>query len=112
MTSGFAVHEIITDVDGRPVDYPFFEVNKAFEELTGLRANHIVGRTALEVLPGLEPFWIETYGDVAQTGRQATFDHYSAPLDRHYEVVAYSPSPGRFATIQRCHRSAWRRRKG
>ena len=99
MSSGFAVHEIITDDAGDPVDYRFLEVNEAFEALTGLRAEEIVGRTALEVLPGLEPSLIETYGAVALGGAPARFESYSAPLDRHYEVTAYSPSPGRFATI-------------
>ena len=99
MSSGFAVHEIVTDTQGHPVDYRFLEVNEAFEELTGLRAGKIVGRTALEVLPGLEPSWIETYGAVALGGGPARFESYSTPLERHYEVIAYSPSPGRFATI-------------
>jgi PAS domain-containing protein len=38
MLSGLALHEIILDADGRPVDYRFLEVNPAFERLTGLRA--------------------------------------------------------------------------
>jgi PAS domain S-box-containing protein len=99
MSAGFAVHEIITDRAGRPVDYRFLEVNPAFEYLTGLRATEIVGRTAREVLPDLEDSWIETYGDVALNGRRASFESYAAPLERHYEVIAYSSSPGRFATI-------------
>ena len=31
----FGYHKIITDSSGRPVDYVFLEVNKAFEEMTG-----------------------------------------------------------------------------
>ena len=99
MSAGLAVHEIVTDPAGRPVDYRFIEVNPAFEHLTGLRATEIVGRTAREVLPDLEDSWIETYGEVALNGRRASFESYAAPLERHYEVIAYSPSPGRFATI-------------
>ena len=99
MSAGFAVHEIITDRAGRPVDYRFLEVNPAFEHLTGLRASEIVGRTAREVLPGLEDSWIEAYGDVALNGRRASFENYAGPLERYYEVIAYSPSPGRFAAI-------------
>ena len=60
MTEGFALHEIVTDEQGRPCDYRFLEVNQAFERLTGLKRNELVGRSVLEVLPDTEPYWIET----------------------------------------------------
>ena len=44
MTEGFALHEIITDEQGRPCDYRFLEVNPAFERLTGLKRNDLIGR--------------------------------------------------------------------
>jgi PAS domain S-box-containing protein len=99
MTSGFAVHEMVTDARGKPVDYRFLLVNRAFEELTGLRAEEIVGKTALEVLPGLEPEWIARYATVALDGRQLEFESFARELGKHYRVVAYSPSPRRFATV-------------
>ncbi len=99
MFSGFAVHEILCDEAGTPTDYRFLEVNPAFERLTGLTAEQVLGRTVNEVLPETEPFWIERYGKVALTGEPARFEEYSAVLDRHYEIAAYSPGPGRFATI-------------
>jgi PAS domain S-box-containing protein len=99
MTSGFAVHEIIRDEDGRPRDYRFLEVNPAFERLTGLSRSQVLGRTVLEVMPGTESHWIETYGRVAETGESERFEHRSRELDRWFEVLAYCPGPGRFATI-------------
>ena len=97
--AGYALHEIITDEEGRPVDYRFIEVNPAFERMTGLSAGEILGKTAREVLPGLEPFWIETYGRVARTGESIHIGEYSAELDRFFEVTSYCPSPGLFATL-------------
>jgi len=99
MINGFALHEIILDETGRPYDYSFLELNSAFEGLTGLNAADIVGKTALEVLPELEPFWIDTYGQVALTGKPARFEHFANPLKRYYEVLAYSPQKGQFATV-------------
>ena len=98
-SSGFALHEIILDDAGKPRDYRFLEVNPAFTRLTGLKAEDLIGRTVLEVMPGTEPYWIESYGRVALTGESVEFDHYSAVLGRHYDVRAYSPSPGRFAVV-------------
>ena len=53
MTEGFALHEIILDKKGNPVDYRFLEINPAFEALTGLKATEVVNKTVLEVLPGI-----------------------------------------------------------
>ena len=99
MTPGFALHEIITDDSGKPIDYRFLEANPAFETMTGLRVSEILGRTVLEVLPGLEPIWIERYGAVALGGEAIEFEDFTAPLGRDYLVVAYSPEPGQFAAI-------------
>ncbi len=99
MHTGFALHEMVIDDQGLPRDYRFLEVNPAFEELTGLRAEAVIGKSALQVLPGLEPSWIERYGDVALTGRPQRFEDYSSELGRYYEVSAFSPAPGQFATL-------------
>ena len=99
MQEGFALHEIICDAAGVPVDYRFLEVNPAFEKLTGLSRDQVVGRTVLVVLPSTEPRWIQTYGRVALTGEPARFEDRSEELGRTFEVVAYCPSPGFFATI-------------
>jgi len=99
MLDGFALHEIICDETGNPVDYRFLEANPAFEDLTGLRDRDIVGKTALEVLPELERFWINTCGEVALSGRPARFGHYERQLEKHLEVLAFSPRHGQFAVV-------------
>lgn len=57
MLDGFALHEIICDSAGVPVDYRFLDVNPVFERMTGLKAADIMGRTVLEVMPGTENYW-------------------------------------------------------
>ena len=99
MLEGFALHEIICDEKGQPVDYRFLAVNPAFERLTGLTAKDIVGRTVLEVLPGTEQHWIETYGRVALTGEATVFENYAQQLKKHFEVTAFCPAPRQFACI-------------
>jgi PAS domain S-box-containing protein len=99
MQSGLALHEIILDENGIPVDYRFLDVNPAFERLTGLKKENILGKTVLEVLPQTEKFWIERYGQVALTGESVEFEEYAASLDRYYSVVAYRPKENQFAVI-------------
>jgi len=99
MVEGLALHEIILDELGEPCDYRFLDVNGSFEAMTGLTAGETIGRTVREVLPSVEPAWIERYGQVALTGRPARFEDHSAELGKTFRVVAYSPQPGQFATL-------------
>lgn len=102
MTNGYALHRIITDKDGTPVDYEFIEVNAAFEEMTGLRNSDVAGKRVREILPGIEKSpadWIGRYGKVALLGKDQTFEEYSEPLGQWYSVLAFSPEKGYFATI-------------
>ena len=97
MTAGFALHEIIRDEAGNPSDYRFLQVNPAFERVTGRKAKDLLGRTVREVLPRIEPLWIERYGRVATTGESIQFEDFSQDLNRNYQVTAYSPKPEHFA---------------
>ncbi|HPS29137.1 MAG TPA: PAS domain S-box protein [bacterium] len=99
MQSGLAVHEIILDEKGTPVDYLFLDVNPSFERLTDLKRDDIIGKTVLEILPKTEKIWIERYGHVALTGEPDSFENYSSELDRYYSVVAYRPKKMQFAVV-------------
>lgn len=98
MNAAFAYHKMIYDEDGKPVDYRFLKVNREFEVQTGLKADDILGSTVLEVLPGIEPEWIEIYGKVASTGAAVKFEQYSPIMDKYWDVNAYSPAKSYFAT--------------
>jgi PAS domain S-box-containing protein len=99
MQLALAVHEIITDKEGNPVDYLFLDVNESFEKLTGLKREEIIGKTVLEVLPNTEKAWIEKYGKVALTGEPDSFENYSQELGKYYNVLAYRNRINEFAVI-------------
>jgi len=99
MLNGAAVHEIILDDDGIPIDYRFLNLNASFEEMTGLSRANIIGSTVREALKEVEPIWIERYGKVALTGIPDRFDNYAQALDRHYEVSVYRNAPMQFTVI-------------
>ena len=99
MSEGFALHEVVCDARGEPVDYRFLEVNPAFERLTGLKRDGVLGKTVRQVIPDIEPFWIQTYGKVALNGQPAHFEYTSGALGRVFEVFAYSPAPRQFAAL-------------
>ena len=99
MGEGFALHEVICDAQGQPGDYRFLDVNPAFERLTGLKRADLIGRTVLEVMPQTESSGIQAYGQVALTGTMLHFEDFAQSLGKWYDVVAFSPQHGQFATI-------------
>jgi PAS domain S-box-containing protein len=86
---GFCIFEMIFDKRGQPVDYRFLEVNPAFENQTGLK--DAVGRTARELVPDLEPHWLEIYSRVALTGEAVRFSQGSETMGRWFDVYAFRP---------------------
>ncbi len=99
MDEGFALHQIVCDDQDRPIDYRFLEINPAFERLTGLKREQVVGALMTAVLPNDNPDWIRIYGKVALTGEPVHFEMYSSGLKQHYEVYSYSPAYRQFAVI-------------
>ena len=83
---GFCIFEMIFDAAGKAVDYRFLEMNPMFERHTGLV--DAAGRTARELLPGLDDFWFETYGRVALTGIPARFENEAPAMGRWFDVYA------------------------
>ena len=102
MLSGFALHKIITDNTGKPIDYLFLEVNNGFEKLTGLSREEIINKKVTEVIPGIEndpADWINQYGNVALTSKEMQFEDYSEPLKKWFSVYAFCPKKNYFAVI-------------
>lgn len=99
MTEGFAIHEMIFDVNGEPCDYRFLDINPAFEHLTGLKRDQVIGKTYHEVLPDEGNRWVNMYGKVMLTGESIQFEEYSPTFNKYYEVFAYRYTPDQFATI-------------
>jgi PAS domain S-box-containing protein len=91
LDQGFCIIEVIFDQDDRAVDYRFVRANSAFSEHTGL--HNVVGKAVSQLVPDLEPWWIETYGRIARTGEAARFENHAAAMGRWFEVYAFRLGP-------------------
>ncbi len=97
---GFAACTIVVDDDddAQAVDYRFDAVNTHFTAMTGLVDP--VGRTALELVPGLERVWVETYARVGLGRETLQFEQGSEVMGRWFDVSATPlPEYGRFAIV-------------
>jgi diguanylate cyclase (GGDEF)-like protein/PAS domain S-box-containing protein len=99
MLNGYAVNEIILDYKHEPIDYRFLEINTAFEELTALKKEEVIGKNITEVFPRIEQSWIELCADVALNQKDICTEYYSQTLDRYYNVRIISRQKGIFLTI-------------
>ncbi len=62
MQEGLVAAEVITDQDGKPVDYRYIDVNPAIERQYGIPREHFIGRKYSEVLPEGDESWVEVLG--------------------------------------------------
>ncbi len=83
---GFCVIEVLFDAAGQPDDYRFLEINRTFEEQTGLHGAQ--GKLMRDLAPDHEAHWFETYGKVALTGEPTRFVNEAKALNRWFEVYA------------------------
>lgn len=95
---GYCLCEVVRDDAGRAVDYRFLEANHRFAAMTGL--HDAVGRTARELVPGLEDHWIDRYARVGLGGETLRFEEGSEAMGRWFDVFATPVEPyGRFALV-------------
>jgi hypothetical protein len=99
MIEGVALHELVLDAAGRPVDYRILDANPAFETHTGLQRSAIVGRLATEAYGVAPAPFLERYAEVAMSGRSSVFDQSFAPLGKHFLISVFCPKPGQFVTV-------------
>lgn len=99
MMAGFALHEVICDKSGKPVDYRFLEVNASFEEMTGRTADMLIGKTVREIFPGIDSSLVEQLGMIALTGESNRFISFAEEMGGYLEITAYSPETGKFACL-------------
>jgi diguanylate cyclase len=102
MPIGFVRMRVLLDRRNRPADHTVLEVNPAFEHLTGVGAEALVGKPFTEALrqfgaQGDE--WMDALGRAALTGESASFDAEIGSEGRWVSVSTFSPSPGHVAIM-------------
>ena len=99
MTEGMALHRLLYDDAGRPIDYEILDVNPAFTDHTGIAREAVIGQRA-SVAYGLDKaLFLEQFAEVVETGEPLVLDNYVSPLGRHFRIRAFSSEPDHFATI-------------
>ena len=102
MLNGASYCRILIDGEGRASDFIILSANKAFEDITGLAQEKIVGLKASEEVPWLfdEPVdWIGVFGRAALKKEGTTLECYSERLDKWLQVTVYGAQPNHFVCL-------------
>ena len=99
MNEGVALHELVLNENGDPIDYIIKEVNPSFEEELGISAKKAKNNLATLLYEVSEAPYLEVYSKVAMTGEPYFFSTYFEPLDAYFDISVVSPMKNWFATI-------------
>ena len=100
--NGMAHCRVITDEQGRPVNYRILEINEAYERIIGVKKADAEGRLVTEVFPGIQSYavdYIGIYGKIALEGGEIKFEEFFEASQQYLSIYAYSPLPGEFIAI-------------
>ncbi|MCG4581035.1 diguanylate cyclase [Clostridium cochlearium] len=98
----YAIHKIISSDKVFFEDYEYLEVNNAFEKLTGLKREDIIGKRATEIIPNIKSNKsniIEHYGNLALKNGKAEFIEYSEEFKKWYKIKLYFLEKNYFVTF-------------
>jgi PAS domain S-box-containing protein len=99
MNEGVCLHEIIYDDKGKAVDYRFTDINPAYESITGLKKENVVGNKASQLYGTVIPPFLNIFAKVAETRQPASIETYFPPLKKYFLISVFSPAKGTFATV-------------
>lgn len=99
LAEGVALHDLVTDQNGKVIDYRILDVNPAFQSHTGLERTTAPGRLGTEIYGTEVPPYLEVFSQVALGGEPYVFETYFPPLEKHFRISVIAPKHGQFATV-------------
>lgn len=99
MNEAVAIHELVYDESGKPVNFIIKAINSAFEKITGFQKTDVINKVADNVYPDYELKHIDIFARVAETGIPATIETHFESVDKYFKISVYSSEKGKFATI-------------
>ncbi|ASV73361.1 Sensory transduction histidine kinase [Thermogutta terrifontis] len=97
--AAIAIHKIVFDEHGTPVDSEFVDVNPAFEKDTGKKKEEVCGRRVLALYPDIREEWLEMLHILVKRSQPVECEKYYPALDRWYQISAYRIDADHFAIV-------------
>ena len=98
---GFQLIELMYDEHGKPYDHKFLRVNRAYEEIIGVKAEDILDKTARYISPNDEPHWFEVPDRVIKTGKSEHVELYNKDINKWLDCFYFLYSKNVVGTLFR-----------
>ena len=95
MVEGVAIHNMIFDENGVPIDYKIIDTNKNYENILGLKRDYVKGKLASEIYG--EVIALEQYSDVVLNKKPMKFKLFYA--DKYFDISSSPWNDIGFITI-------------
>lgn len=102
--NGIATHNIVYGEEGSAVDFRFVSVNAAFERMTGLAKEQVLGRLYSHLLHGQSQYSLHKFQEAVRSGSCLDFQEYYAALDKYFSIRVFSLGRSTGGGVQRDHR--------
>jgi PAS domain S-box-containing protein len=99
MAEGVALHSLLFNENGIPVDYRIIDVNPVFEQIIGISKQNIVGKFATEAYRTESPPYLNEYAQVAIQQTSFFFETFFPPLNKYFLISVVPWETNGFATI-------------
>lgn len=99
MFEGVALHQMIMDAEGQPVDYRIVEVNAQYEKILDIQRKDVMGKLSREAYGTPVAPYLETYSRVVREKKACRFNVHFSPLDRYFSISVAPWGESGFATI-------------
>ncbi|MEK6793814.1 MAG: PAS domain S-box protein [Spirochaetota bacterium] len=99
MNEGVALHDVVLDDAGKPIEYRIVDINPRYEKIIGVKREDVVGKLSCEAYRTPEPPYLMEFTSVGLTGIPYRFETYFPPMDKHFSISVAPWGRNGFATI-------------
>ncbi|MGB6128348.1 MAG: HD domain-containing phosphohydrolase [Psychrilyobacter sp.] len=99
MPLGMIHYQFFRDSEKSITDFRILWVNKALEQLIGMKNSELVGKNLCEIFIEMEQYWIDIFQEVASSGKTKIFENYSIAIDGYIKITVYKIETDRMAVI-------------
>lgn len=99
MLEGYVMFAIIRDEHQQTCDYQFLEVNRQFENISGVQREEVIGRTLKQMRNHSPEVWMDICDNLNKVQGNGSFEYFLKKDDRYFQVSAFCPSDDIVITV-------------